>query len=133
MNFITYFFTFPRGLIGNKIRTFQPSMWHSNNIKSILETRPVYHQKDENIRGHVFCSFLALVLRKELESPLERYGYCFEWADIKQDLKALQYPLPFESYNLCQRANGSAKNFFGYVMCLISLNYFFATVQDQLN
>ena len=45
----------------------------------------------------------------------------------------LQYPLPFESYNLCQRANGSAKNFFGYVMCLISLNYFFATVQDQYN
>ena len=88
-------------------------------------------KKDENIRGHVFLSFLALVLRKELESPLERYGYCFEWADIKQDLKALQYPLPFESYNLCQRANGSAKNFFGYVMCLISLNYFFATVQDQ--
>ena len=43
----------------------------------------------------------------------------------------LQYPLPFESYNLCQRANGSAKNFFNYVMCLISLNYFFATVQDQ--
>ena len=60
------------------------------DIKSILETRPVYHQKDENIRGHVFLSFLALVLRKELESPLERYGYCFEWADIKQDLKALQ-------------------------------------------
>ena len=47
-------------------------------------------KKDENIRGHVFLSFLALVLRKELESPLERYGYCFEWADIKQDLKALQ-------------------------------------------
>lgn len=47
-------------------------------------------------------------------------------------LWALQYPLPFESYNLCQRANGSAKNFFNYVMCLISLNYLFATVQDQL-
>ena len=60
------------------------------DIKSILETRPVYHQKDENIRGHVFCSFLALVLRKELDKRLERYGYCFEWADIKQDLKALQ-------------------------------------------
>ena len=47
-------------------------------------------KKDENIRGHVFCSFLALVLRKELDRRLERYGYCFEWADIKQDLKALQ-------------------------------------------
>ena len=60
------------------------------DIKSVLETRPVYHQKDENIRGHVFCSFLALVLRKELDRRLEQAGLSFEWADIKQDLKSLQ-------------------------------------------
>ena len=60
------------------------------DVKSVLETRPVYHQKDENIRGHVFCSFLALVLRKELDRRLQEAGHNFEWADIKQDLKALQ-------------------------------------------
>ncbi|MBA7638227.1 IS1634 family transposase ISDha15 [subsurface metagenome] len=60
------------------------------DIKSILETRPVFHQRDETILGHVFCSFLALVLRKELNSRLEEAGLSFEWADIKQDLKALQ-------------------------------------------
>ena len=60
------------------------------DIKSILETRPVYHQRSENIRGHVFCSFLALVLMKELERRLQAAGHCFEWADIKRDLKALQ-------------------------------------------
>ena len=60
------------------------------DVKSVLETRPVYHQRDENIRGHVFCSFLALVLRKELDRRLEEAGHNFEWADIKQDLKALQ-------------------------------------------
>jgi len=60
------------------------------DVKSILETRPIYHQRDENIRGHVFCSFLSLVLRKELDRCLEKAGYNFEWADIKQDLKALQ-------------------------------------------
>ena len=60
------------------------------DIKSILETRPVFHQTDETIRGHVFCSFLALVLRKELDSRLEKAGHSFEWADIKQDLEALQ-------------------------------------------
>ena len=60
------------------------------DIKSILQTRPVYHQREENIRGHVFCSFLALALRKELDRRLEEAGHCFEWADIKQDLKALQ-------------------------------------------
>ena len=60
------------------------------DIKSVLETRPIFHQKDETIRGHVFCSFLALVLRKELQNRLEKSGYSFEWSDIKQDLKALQ-------------------------------------------
>jgi transposase len=60
------------------------------DIKSILETRSVFHQTDETIRGHVFCSFLALVLRKELDSRLEKAGHPFEWADIKQDLEALQ-------------------------------------------
>lgn len=60
------------------------------DVKSVLETRPVYHQRDENIRGHVFCSFLALVLRKELDRRLKEAGHCYEWADIRQDLKALQ-------------------------------------------
>lgn len=60
------------------------------DVKSMLETRPVYHQRDENIRGHVFCSFLSLVLRKELDRRLEEAGHNFEWADIKQDLKSLQ-------------------------------------------
>lgn len=60
------------------------------DAKSVLETRPIFHQRDETIRGHVFCSFLALVLRKELQRRLEVAGYHFEWSDIKQDLKSLQ-------------------------------------------
>ena len=59
------------------------------DMKSIFETRPVFHQTDETIRGHVFCSFLALVVRKELESRMEKSGHSFEWNDIKQDLEAL--------------------------------------------
>jgi transposase len=59
------------------------------DMKSILETRPVFHQRDETIRGHVFCSFLALVIRKELDRRLEKAGHSFEWSDVKQDLKAL--------------------------------------------
>lgn len=34
--------------------------------------------------------FLALVLRKELDRRPEKGGHCFEWAESKQDLKALQ-------------------------------------------
>jgi hypothetical protein len=60
------------------------------DVKSMLETRPIFHQRDDTIRGHVFCSFLALVLRKELERHLEKAGHVFEWSHIKQDLQALQ-------------------------------------------
>jgi transposase len=60
------------------------------DMKSALETRPIFHKCDETIRGHVFCSFLALVLRKELDDALNRVGAKFEWEDIKRDLKAVQ-------------------------------------------
>lgn len=60
------------------------------DMKSVLETRPIFHKCDETIRGHVFCSFLALVLRKELEQALDRAGERFEWKDIERGLKALQ-------------------------------------------
>src|SRR6516164_7830232 len=57
--------------------------------KALLATRPIFHKYDETIRGHVFCSFLALVLRKELEDRLAAAGHSFEWADIVQDLERL--------------------------------------------
>jgi len=60
------------------------------SMKSLLETRPIYHKCDETIRGHVFCSFLALVLRKELQDRLERRGWDLEWADVISDLDRLQ-------------------------------------------
>ena len=60
------------------------------DVKSLLDTRPVYHQKDENIVSHVFCSFLALVLRKDLDRSLAESKHQFEWNEIKQDLKALK-------------------------------------------
>jgi hypothetical protein len=60
------------------------------SCKSQLQTRPVYHRCDETIRGHVFCSFLALVLRQELQARLEDRGHECEWADVIQDLDRLQ-------------------------------------------
>lgn len=60
------------------------------SAKSLLETRPIFHRGDATIRGHVFCSFLALVLRKELQDRLASKGHAFEWADVMADLEALQ-------------------------------------------
>lgn len=59
-------------------------------VKSVLETRPIYHKCDETIRGHVFCSFLALVMMKELYSRLELNERHYEWNDILRDLGALR-------------------------------------------
>ena len=38
----------------------------------------------------MFCSFLALVLRQELQARLEERGHEFEWADVIGDLDRLQ-------------------------------------------
>jgi hypothetical protein len=59
--------------------------------QSLLETRPIYPQRDATIRGHVFCSFLALLLRYELQGRLATAGQALEWADVLQDLERLEY------------------------------------------
>jgi hypothetical protein len=71
-------------------RLWQVEHWF-RACKSLLETRPIYHQRDETIRGHVFCSFLALLLRYELQARLRAHGHPFEWADVLQDLDGLEY------------------------------------------
>jgi hypothetical protein len=60
------------------------------SLKSVVQTRPVYHKCDETIRGHVFCSFLALVLLKELYHRMEARGWRSEWAHLRDDLDALE-------------------------------------------
>ena len=42
------------------------------------------------MRGHVFCSFFALVLRKELDNRCRRNGLRPEWDDVRRDLDRLQ-------------------------------------------
>ena len=58
--------------------------------KAVLATRPIYHSSDMAIRGHVFCSFLALLLAKELEDRLHRHNIAAEWDDILRALDRLQ-------------------------------------------
>jgi hypothetical protein len=58
--------------------------------KALMRTRPIYHSSDEAIRGHVFCSFIALVLRKELHKRCEAAAIKPEWADLLRELDRLQ-------------------------------------------
>lgn len=60
------------------------------SAKSLLRTRPIFHKCDETIRGHVFCSFLALMLVKELQDRLDANGHCVEWSDVVRDLDKLE-------------------------------------------
>jgi len=57
--------------------------------KHLLATRPIFHRLDETIRGHVFCSFLALVLKAELEARIAALGQKGSWPAIIADLEAL--------------------------------------------
>lgn len=60
------------------------------SLKSVLETRPIYHKTDETIRGHVFCSFLALVMMCDLQDRMAVRGWSdAEWADVLRDLDTL--------------------------------------------
>jgi len=70
-------------------RLWMVEQWF-RSCKSLLETRPIYHHCDDTIRGHVFCSFLALVLRYELQARLKAKGRTFEWAHVIRDLEQMQ-------------------------------------------
>lgn len=61
------------------------------SMKSLLTTRPIWHKCDETIRGHVFCTYLALVLRKALEDRLEAAGIDEEWTKVLADLDRLTH------------------------------------------
>jgi Transposase DDE domain len=70
------------------------ALWTVEDIirtaKSILETRPIYHKCNATIRGHVFCSFLALLLKTELERRMKFADLQGEWAQVLRGLEALQ-------------------------------------------
>ena len=57
--------------------------------KHLLSTRPIFHKLDETIRGHVFCSFLALVLKKALEDRIAALGCVGSWPEIIADSDSL--------------------------------------------
>jgi hypothetical protein len=55
--------------------------------KTLLATRPVFHRTDAAIRGHIGCTFLALLLRKELLDRLATHRVPMpEWQHIIDDL-----------------------------------------------
>jgi hypothetical protein len=75
------------------------------SAKSLRATRPIFHKCDATIRlagekglgplpptsrRAVFCSFLALVLQKELADRCAAHGFQPEWDEVRRDLDRLQ-------------------------------------------
>jgi hypothetical protein len=58
--------------------------------KAIMRTRPIFHSSDAAIRGHVFCSFLALLMQKHLDDLSRQAGLVPEWKELLRDLDRLQ-------------------------------------------
>jgi transposase len=58
--------------------------------KAIMRTRPIFHSSDAAIRGHVFCSFLALAMQKHLEDLCGDAGIVPEWKALLRELDQLQ-------------------------------------------
>lgn len=86
-------------------------------MKSQLHTRPIFHKTDDTIRGHVFCSFLALVLRKALQDRLEAAGHGhLEWRHVIDDLAGLQeieLHMQGKGYRLRTETKGTLAAVFG--------------------
>jgi hypothetical protein len=57
--------------------------------KSLFETRPIFRKLDGTIRGHVSCSFLALVLKKALEDRITDFGKPDSWPEMLADIEPL--------------------------------------------
>jgi hypothetical protein len=57
--------------------------------KHLFATRPIFHKLDETIRCHVFCTFLALVLKKVLEDRIAALGRSSSGPEIIADLDSL--------------------------------------------
>ena len=66
--------------------------------KAIMRTRPIFHSSDATIRGHVFCSFLALAMQKHLDGLSREAGATPEWKFAKRTFTASSKP-PSQLWN----------------------------------
>lgn len=59
-------------------------------MKSTLDVRPVFHQRDDSVIGHIVGCFLALRLEVDLQRRLDAKGLAAPWPDLMRDLARLQ-------------------------------------------
>ena len=83
--------------------------------KSTLEVRPIYHQNDAAIVGHIVACFLALRLEVDLQRRLDERGSQVSWPDLMRDLgqlAAVDLSLDGQRYRLRTELQGQAHQAF---------------------
>jgi len=69
--------------------TWIERLWRE--LKDVVEIRPIFHHlKRDNVRGHIFASFLSLYLAAALKRRLAEAGLKFPWNDVIRDLSELR-------------------------------------------
>jgi len=72
------------------------SLWEVEHafrtLKDVLETRPIFHRKESHVKGHVFCSYLALCLLITLRKRLRQHSpdKVLGWDDVIRDLRSFR-------------------------------------------
>ena len=85
------------------------------DLKSILEVRPVFHQRCQRVQGHIFCNFLALYLKIALHKELKRKEIEIPWDQVLHDLdafKAIHFQIGDQPYLLRTEFQGNAYRIF---------------------
>jgi hypothetical protein len=59
-------------------------------VKSTLDVRPVFHQRDDSVIGHIVGCFLALRLEVDLQRRLDAKGLTVPWPALMRDLARVQ-------------------------------------------
>jgi Transposase DDE domain len=59
-------------------------------VKSTLAVRPIFHQRDDSVIGHIVGCFLALRLEVDLQRRLDAKGQAVPWPDLMRDLARVQ-------------------------------------------
>jgi hypothetical protein len=81
-------------LSGTEVALAYKSLWRVERafrtLKSTLDVRPIFHQRDDSVIGHIVGCFLALRLEVDLQRRLDAKGLTVSWPDLMRDLARLQ-------------------------------------------
>ncbi len=81
-------------LSADEVARAYKSLWRVERsfreVKSTLSVRPVYHQRDDSVIGHIVGCFLALRLEVDLQRRLDDQRLTASWPDLMSDLNRVQ-------------------------------------------